>query len=232
MATLDKYYEKELRRVAGTSDAVGYGKWLREQKKTVGKEADRARQEAAAEAVRALVDYGRSGEALARTGLADDGYADYLRRAAKEAREARVRAIEGERASNEREALSGYADYLASVRSAEGDRLVKAAEELLSMARENEPKAERIIRTATTDSRAASLLRQIRDKYEYIPSSTTRTDVPSVINRIRNMGYSEERAYRYCRLVGYSDKRAREIASFAAAPHADINRELSELFGD
>ena len=232
MATLDKYYEKELRRIAGTADAVGYGKWLGEQKKTPGKEADRARQEAAGAAVRSLVDYGTSGEALARTGLSDDGYADYLRKAAKDAREARIRAIESERASSEREALSGYADYLAQVRSAEGDRLVEAAEELLAMTRENQPKAERIIRTATPDGRAAALLRSIRDKYEYIPSSTTRTDVTSVINRIQSMGYSEERAYNYCRLVGYSDKRAREIASFASADHADINEELKNLFGD
>ena len=232
MATLDKYYEKELRRIAGTRDADSYGKWLHKQKESTGQDADRARQAAATEAARSLVDYGVSGEGLARTGLSDDGYADYLRKAAKEAREARVRSIEGERASNERTALSGYADYLEEVRRTEGDRLVDAAEELLALTRENEPASDRIIKTATDDRRAASLLRRIRESYDYIPSATTRTDVISVVNRIRDMGYNADRAYRYCKLVGYSDSRAREIADFATADRAAINQAVSDLFGD
>lgn len=232
MATLDGYYEKELRKLATARNAEGYGRWLSAQKKEGGGGADAERQAAAGEAMRALTDYGVQGEALARTGLADDGYADYLRLAAKEARAARTQAIEDARASSERAALAGYADYLRSKKTEEGDRLVKAAEELLSLQRENVAEEDRIIETATADARAAALLRRIRNAYEYVPSATTRTDVPTVINRIRNMGYDLDRAYRYCRLVGYSDRRAREIADFATADKADLNAEISDLFGD
>ena len=182
--------------------------------------------------MRSLVDYGRSGEALARSGLADDGYADYLRRAAKEAREARAHAIESERASSEREALSGYADYLAKVRREEGDRLVAAAEELLSMNRANLAASDRVIQNAGGNTRATNLLRKLRDKNEHIPSSTSRTDIPSVLSRIGEMHYDYDRAYRYCKLVGYSDSRAREIASFATSDYADLSDQVSSLFGD
>jgi hypothetical protein len=229
---LEKSYEKELRRIASAKDAQGFGKWLSTKKESGQEEADRARLAAASEAARALVDYGASGEALARSGLADDGYADYLRRAAKAAREARVRAIEDERTSREREALSGYAKYLEDVRKAEGDRLVEAAEELLALKKNNVAKVDRIIKTATDDSRAAALLRHIRSSYEYIPSESAATDVPSVISRIRTMGYSADRAYRYCKLVGYSDERAREIASFATEDYKELSDELADLFGD
>lgn len=232
MSRLNKYYERELRKLANTDTADGYGKWLLTQAEDGGKKSDRARLEAAGEAERALVDYGASGETLARSGLADDGYADYLRRAAKEAREARVRAIEDERAGYERAALSGYADYLEKARRAEGDRLVEAAEELLSLNKQNIAKVDRIIETATDDERAAALLRRIRNSYEYIPTDSAATDVPSVISRIRTMGYDENRAYRYCKLVGYSDERAREVAKFATEDYKALSDELAALFKD
>ena len=232
MAKLSEYYEKELKRIAGTEGADSYGKWLTAQGKSTAGAADTARQSAATEAARGLVGYGLSGERLSRTGLADDGYADYLRVAAKEARDARVRAIESERASSEREALSGYADYLDGVRRERGERLIDAAEELLSLKKYNEESIKRIVGNATTDTRARDLLTHIRSTHEYIPSDTTRTDVSSVISRIRSMGYDQNRAYRYCKLMGYSDERAREVALFATEDYADLSKELSDLFGD
>lgn len=232
MAKLSEYYERELKRIAGTEGADSYGKWLSAQGKSTAGAADAARQSAATEAARGLVGYGLSGERLSRTGLADDGYADYLRAAAKEAREARVRAIEGERASSEREALAGYADYLEGVRRERGERLIDAAEDLLSLDKYNEESIKRIIGNATTDTRARDLLSHIRASYDYIPSDASRTDVSSVISRIRTMGYNEDRAYRYCKLMGYSDERAREIALFATEDYKDLSKELSDLFGD
>ena len=232
MAKLSEYYEKELKRIASTDGADGYGKWLSAEAKGSALASDRARQSAAAEAVRSLVDYGTSGEALARSGLADDGYADYLRKAAKQAREARVRAIESDRASNERKALSGYASYLDEVRSADAERLIGAAEDLLSLTRPNSQKEEQIIGAATNNTRARDLLRHIRAKYEYIPESTRANDPASVMSHIREMGYSADRAYRYCRLMGYGDKRAREIAQFVTEDYKDLSKELEDLFRD
>lgn len=232
MPRLEKSYERELRKLASNKDADSYGAWLSAQRETDARSADRARQHAATEAAMALVDYGTSGEALARTGLADDGYADYLRMAAKNAREARVRAIESERASNERKALEGYADYLDGVRKTDGDRLVAAAEELLAMNKPNDARVEGIIRGATDDTRAANMLRLIRNTHEYIPNESVRTDVPSVISHIREMGYSPERAYRYCKVLGYSDERAREVADFATESYAGLADEVDKLFGD
>ena len=232
MSDLKKSYEKELRRLAGTENASGYGAWLRTQSTDYQKTADTARTSAASQAARELADYGTSGEVLSRTGLADDGYADYLRKAAKEAREARVRAIEGARADGERAALAGYADYLTEVRRAEGDRLVKAAEELLALKSENSAKIDRIIGDATENEEAAALLRRIRSDYEYIPADSAATDLPSVISRIRSMGYNRDRAYRYCKLIGYSDERAGEVADFATADYADLSERLSALFGN
>ena len=232
MSDLKKSYEKELRRLAGTEDAASYGAWLSTQSTSHKKSADTARAGAASQAERELVDYGTSGEALSRSGLADDGYADYLRRAAKEAREARIRTIESERADGERAALSGYAEYLNEVRLAEGDRLVKAAEELLQLKSENTAKIDRIIGDATDNADAAALLRRIRSGYEYIPTDSTATDVASVISRIRSMGYSRDRAYRYCKLLGYSDERASEVAGFATEDYADLSDRLTALFGD
>ena len=232
MSELKKSYEKELRKLASADDAEGYGRWLSTQSKAYKKAADVARTSAASQAVRELADYGASGEALSRSGLADDGYADYLRRAAKEAREARIGAIESERAGGEREALAGYADYLNEVRRADGDRLVKAAEELLKLKSENTARIDRIIGDATESADAAALLRKIREDYEYIPSDSSAADLPSVITRIRTMGYNRDRAYRYCKLLGYSDERAGEVADFATEDYADIADRLSALFGD
>lgn len=233
MPRLSNYYEKQLRKIAGTDNADGYGKWLSAQSEDSTRDVNRARQSAAAEAVRSLlIDYGTSGEALARSGLADDGYSDYLRKAAKEARAARISTIESERASKEREVLSGYASYLEDVRRAEGDRLIDAAEELLAMSKPNTDKANRIIKGATDDTRARDLLWHIRNKHEYIPSDTSHSDVTSVISRIREMGYDADRAYRYCKLMGYSDDRAREIAEFATEDYRDLSEELKDLFGD
>lgn len=221
--SLTEIEKRALARYTDTSGAKGFGAWLAENGKTA--EADKKRQAAATAARRET--YGnRAAESLAALGIAEDGYAAYLRRAAKEAREARTKEIESGRADEGARALAGYAAYLDGVRKENGERLTAAAETLLSTPH-TEEEASALAGTATDRADAkAALLSLYRTR-----GAQGSADTAKVVKAITEASMPYGRAYEYCRLLGYSEEMARRIAGFTAESGNRYTEELWELFG-
>ncbi len=231
MATnkLKKETEERLRKAADTRGAKSYAEWLGAGKSNTG---DLLQAEAAKSARREAVGYGTSGETLARSGLADDGYASYLRHAAKTAREDTQRRIERERAGEQLSALGSYASYLENARKEKGDRLVSLGERLLSEGYDSDT-AESLIGKEGAGDTAAAILRGIQRSgipLEETPEGRQQTE--KVLDRLLKSGMTYRSAYEYCRLLGYSDKMATRLARLADEERSDMSRELIELFGN
>lgn len=224
--TLTALERRALARYADTAGAKGYGAWL-------GRTLSDADQRRQASATSALLDaslHTGKGGRLASLGLAEDGYAAYLRRAAKEARSERDAAAEALRVSAGTEALRGYADYLAKVRKEDEERLNEAAEALVSTPH-TEAEAGALIARTTRKSGARAALERL-----YRTRGTTAADTDSektekVLERIGEARMPYARAYEYCRLLGYSEEMAKRLASFASEPHDSYTEKLHELFG-
>lgn len=223
---LSKQAEELLRRASDSRDAKSYADWLSGTRSTA---ADLAHAELSRNARRASVDYGTGGEALAAGDLADDGYAAYLRKAAKEAREAEHRRIEGERAGEQASALSEYASYLDSERAKKADRLVNLAEELRS-SRYTTETAEDLIERAGAGATAEALLRD-HQRYgvPYEETAEGREEVAKVLSHLRLSGMSYKSAYEYCRLLGYGELMAGRLARFATSEQDGLGDELKDL---
>ncbi len=223
---LKKKTEELLRGATDSRGTKSYAEWLGAGKSDA---ADSAHTALAAKARRQGVGYGTEAEALAKGDLADDGYAAYLRRAAKDAREAGHRQIERERASTQIEALGKYAEYLDGERKKKADRLVALAEELAENDYTGEA-AEALIEKSGAGREATGLLRlqhSYRTPYEQTPEG--REKIASVLEDLRKSGMPYQRAYEYCRLLGFGDSLAERLARFAEAERSDLSRELEEL---
>lgn len=221
---------RRLRRLATAKDARGYAAWLRGEKTDGGENA--ALLEAAKRADRTAVGYGTSGDALSSSALADDGYAAYLRLAAKEARERERRALEGSRAAGEAALLRGYADYLKKEKAAAGDRLVSAATALSKGPREK-AEAETLIASSGAEGEAAAALRALwqapEEKEESSPSPSL--PVEETISYIVKAQMPSERALEYCRLLGFDDETAKSIVKFAEQQRSENTDRLHGILG-
>lgn len=228
MAKINELTEERLRRRATPRGAAGYAAWLSTQpaQKT---DADRAAAEA--EEVRSTPGYGKAGEALYGSHLANDGYAAYLQAAAKEARAARTERREAEAVSEGRAALAGYAAYLDGLRKTDGDRLVAAAESLTTTPADAVERRDRIVSGATTDPTARAILRGVHKK-ESTTVDTVDTQLQKTLSYIYDCGLAYDEAYEYCRLLGYGDARAKAIARYTADRQDPLLQELKDLFTD
>lgn len=226
MSEISKAFERELRALGRIKNAKGYAAWLGT---ASGVASDRARAEAAAKDTRLAVDFGASGERLARTGLADDGYAAYLREAAKQQRSARILDAETARADETRQALAGYREYLLSLRKEDEEHLIDAARDVLSLERDRLPALNRILDGAETTAAQRRLL-----EYAYRNYSTaerSKEDVSTLRFLIEGQ-YNYERAYEYCLLIGMSPSLARRMAEAADDVIRQNWEKYYELFGD
>ncbi len=224
---LSEKRRKSLALFGDTEGAMSYGEWLGG--RTVS-DGGLERRDAEAEARRSDVGYGVTGERLAERGLADDGYAAYLRRAAREARSARTAAIEAERESRDLAALRGYAEYLEGEREAYGERLVSLAEELVSSPLSRE-EAEWRIALANVSPEATAAL---RNAYRYEGSRATdgepKVSEAKVLDYLKKVCLPYDRAYRYCLDLGYSATDATRLAKEAEASYSEERKRLHALF--
>ncbi|MBO7762080.1 MAG: hypothetical protein J6T24_04725 [Clostridia bacterium] len=223
--TLTEIEKRALSRYADTAGAKGYGAWL----KKSGTAADEARQAAATAAGRQSYNQ-KEGERLSALGLSEDGYAAYLRRAAKEAREARTASVEADRAKEAEKALAGYAAYLDGVREQNAERLQSTAEALLNTPH-TEKEAAALIGTATGGQRAKSTLMTLYRTRGITEAAAEGNDTAKVVKTISEARMPYERAYEYCRLLGYGEEMAHRIAAFTEKSQNRYTEELWELFG-
>ena len=224
---LKKETEDLLRAATDSRGAKSYAEWLG---KSGADAVSAAHAATAKEARRAEIGYGAAGEALQRDGLADDGYAAYLRRAAKEAREESHRRIESERAAGQRSALGEYAAYLDGERRKKADRLVSLAEEISGGEYLSET-ADALIKESGAGETATALLKSRRHYLTpYERTAEGMAEIADVLDRLRRSGLPYQRAYEYCRLLGYGDALATRIARFAEEERSDVSLELEELF--
>ncbi len=226
MSDISKAFERELRLLGRIKNAKGYAAWLGS---TAGAASDRARAETAAKSTRLAVDFGASGERIARTGLADDGYAAYLREAAKQQREARTLSVETGRADEATRALAGYRDYLLSLRKEDEERLIDAARDVLSLERDRLPAFNRILDEAEATAAQKSALR-----YAYKNHSSANRDKEDVatLRLLIEGNYNYDRAYNYCLLIGMDPGLARRMAEAADDALNQNWQKYYELFGD
>ena len=244
--TLSEAGRNKLRRLGSSRGAKSYGEWLEGQEDS---SLALSRLEADSEGRRAAVGYGTRGESLLRRGLADDGYAAYLRRAVKEARALREAAIESERASKDLAALRGYAAYLEAEREASGERLVSLGEGLVASPLTEEEAAGAIARARVSPSAAAALAEVYRyegtrkeaeitppeDSEEETPEvdvtpPESPTDEEAVLGYLKAVHLPYERAYRYCISIGLGEADARRLAALAESRLSEDYRKLHGLF--
>ncbi len=224
--TLSEKRRKDLAALGRSDGAKSYGEWLGNRVKSDGED----RLAAAAQKERETVGYGAAGEKLSASGLADDGYAAYLRRAAQEARAAREAALDAERESRDLAALRGYAEYLEAERAAAGRHLVSLAEELVSSPMSSD-EAERRISLAHVSPEAAVALRTAHryegSSPETAPSGAKRKEVLEYLKKV-TLPYA--RAYQYCLNQGFSEEEATRLADEAAATYSEETKRLHALF--
>ena len=226
MATLTKANERRLRRLARPQDAGGYAAWLaanpqtdREDERTAEAQEERRREPG----------YGLAGEALYGSELGNDGYAAYLQAAAKEARAARAKARERETVAEGQRALAGYAAYLDGLRAEDADRLIAAGKTILSLSHDDDAGREAALTAATDDPRAAEALRALHGQGAE-PDNKPDTHLTNVLNHIYTQGFRYQESYEYCRLLGYSDTRAKAIAAYATARLDPIHADIQDIF--
>ena len=233
--TLSEARRKQLERLGKSTGAKSFGEWLAAQE---GSEDGAARLAARAKTKREAVGYGAAGERLLAGGLADDGYAAYLRHAAREARSEREMALEAERESRDLAALRGYADYLEGLRAERGKSLVSLAEELVSAGLTGEEAERRISLSEASPEAEAALYAAYR--YEgsgEIPSGSGSGSSSSSKKRKEVLAYLMDvqipyaRAYRYCLEQGFSESEAALIAKEAQDSYSAAAKKLHALLG-
>ena len=222
MANISTALKRELSLISKPKNARSYRAWLTGGKST----ADAKQGTAAAEGRRREVGYGLSGEMLGRSSYADDGYAAYLRKAAKEARTQAAAAIEDERIQENRNTLAGYGKYLSELRAKDEETLAKTAEKLLGLKTGEDVTSEQLIATVDPTPQQARALRSI-----YRSNPATRESREKILEHLIRNYYSYEKAYSYCRAVGLSDEAARSLAELAAAERSSSVDRLEALFG-
>lgn len=215
---------RRLRRLATADDAHGYAEWLRGASKPATE--NEALAAAAKTADRTAVGYGSAGEELYGTSLADDGYASYLRLAAKEAREARRREIEKGRADGGAALLRGYADYLKKEKEAAGERLLTTAT-ALSKGKYEKAEAEDLIASSGAEGAAADALRALW----HPPAKEPELSPERTIEYIVKNQLPSERALEYCRLIGYDDETARRLIKHAELQRSENTDRLLGMLG-
>lgn len=216
--------KRRLARLAKADGAKSYADWLRGEGKTdtVGGTL----LSAAKTADRAAVGYGAAGEQLSASGLADDGYASYLRLAAKEAREARRRELEGDRADSGAALLRGYAAYLKGEKDATGERYISAATQL-AKGQHEKAAAEALIASTGADRAATEALRALWQPPVKEPELTP---AEAIDYMVRNQMPSA-RALEYCLLIGYDEETARKLVRHAELRRSDNTDRLLGLMG-
>jgi hypothetical protein len=227
---IPKNIEARLRRAATPEGADTYAAYLLK----IGNPhdtADSMRQAAATDGARVSPDHGTAGEALREGGLADDGYAAYLRRAAKEQRAAREAQIEAARTQGARAAMAGYASYLDEKRAEQESRLLEAARALMSVPLDAPNERDRLIDAATESPEAAAALREAHTSLHEKSEEGREGHVNDVLSYIMRNNLPYDRAYTYCRLLGYSDGYAERLARYATEERLDLMEELEDLFG-
>ena len=226
---IPKNTEKRLRRAAVPEGADSYAAYLLKEG-GYRATADKGAQAAASEGVRLSPDYGARGAALAEGGLADDGYAAYLRRAAKEQRAATAAAAEAARTEGARATMSGYAAYLEGERDAQESRLLETARALMSVPLDAPIERDRLIDAATSNPETAAILREVHTSLREENVEGKEGQITEVLSYLIRNNLSYERAYAYCRLLGYSNDYADRIARYAHEGRSDLMIKLDELF--
>ena len=229
MASLSKAFEREMRALGSIKNAKGYSAWLGTRATAAKAAADSARATNATKGTRLSVDYGTSGEALARGGLADDGYAAYLREAAKQQREARIASLEGQRAAETTQALAGYRDYLLGLRRADEERLIDAAQEVVALERDRLPELSRILDAADTNVRQKRALTYL---YRNASTGGRSEENASTLRFLFENHYSYDRAYEYCLMIGIDPGLAHRMATASDEALNSNWDKVYDLFGD
>ena len=219
------YDLKKIGRLATIKNPKSYGDWLKES--SLGTKIQTSGTSAATER-RSAYGYGSSGEKMARSTLANDGYAAYLREAAKRQREERNSATGSESLKSQQAALAGYADYLRGLRRADAARLTDAANEIVGLGSRDTALAEEIAnRTSPTAEQKTALL----DIYKSATTpgqNASRSEIVAYMSK-EKLTYRE--AYDYCRSLGYNASTAKSMASSAVNSLDDTTRKMYELFG-
>lgn len=226
MANISTSLHKSFSKLATIKNPKSYGEWLAQHKV---KGIDAARGTLAASEKRNALGYGVGGEELARTSLSDDGYAAYLRRAAKEKREERYRLAEATHRNAEKNVLAGYADYLRGLRDEDAERLLDAADDILSLGQGVSHLAEGIATEAeATDEQRRALMKLYREKPATEQDNKKQAALLEFLIEER---YPYDRAYEYCLLMGLDEDTADRMATAAVGSLDLSTQKMYELFG-
>lgn len=220
---------KRLYKIATPEGALGYGAWLSERGKKSAKE-----QKAQTSARRDAPDYGVSGASLGEGGLRDDGYAAYLRHAAKQAREERARRMAATQDAEAGNALRGYAAYLEGERAASADRL-GALGDVLSEGTLTPEEARAQIRAVTEKADTRKALTALYERYKKsqepeAPQEEARPAPDVIAGEIFARRLPYHRAVLYCTERGYSRREAELLAERITATYEGSLRQLQSLF--
>ena len=158
---------------------------------------------------RSLAGYGVSGERLARSGLADSGYGDYLSDKAEVAFDTAAVAADKIYAEEKAEALRSYGEYLAEEEKAAQSLRQRVLREVLNSDMMHYDDVYSYAVTAglgKSDAKAVAELTMIRE---------TRNSMRDILDRVLSHGFDRETALRYAMAAGLSLKDAKAIAELS-----------------
>ncbi len=215
-----------LKYVTKIRGAKRYADWLGEQK-DVRSDALAA----AASAAKRRGSYGRAGEVAASAGLAGDGYAEYLRLAAKQTETRARRAASQAAATTDRAQAAGYASYLQEKKQERVEDLAALSEEVMKSVSGMETVRELLAEAEMPEPVRGKLLADYRaylkDKQEAQAPSIEKN--LSVLRMFVEKHFSREAAYRFCLAAGMKEADARRMADYLEYPLKD---ELQNAYGD
>lgn len=158
---------------------------------------------------RSLAGYGVSAERLARSGLADSGYGDYLSDKAEVAFDTAAVAADKVYAEEKAEALRSYGEYLAEEEKAAQTLRQRVLREVLNSDMMHYDDVYSYAVTAglgKSDAKAVAELTMIRE---------TRNSMRDILDRVLSQGFDRETALRYAMAAGLSLKDAKAIAELS-----------------
>ncbi len=207
-----------------TRGAKSYGEWLREQKK---KNDEKARLKIHQEAALRKTGYGSGGEELAEAGLVGDGYAAYLQREAKKAKDEALTSLNDKSKETALAEAVGYADYLSSLRDDQLTELEKTVDDILNApAYKKASFSTTLKKLGLSDKQIGAVL----DEYQGgVMAPEDPSFVYSVARHLEKYGYSYERAYIFCRTAGISEAKSLEIATLMSEDAEKKSAYMDEL---
>lgn len=209
MAVSYKAYTDYVKRLKKTNEPMSYKDYMKSELSNAGGVFRDTLSRAKSEAVKSHPTYGKSGEALGKSGLTSGGYAEYLSELSKSAYKNATASAEGKYLDAQLAADGGYAEYVKKYTD-EQEKLFKSVASELSESGLNDYNA------MLDFAGAAGLsLEYAKRAADYARDAITVRRKESVMRAISENRYSGKEAYEYALKLGLSPEIAAELSEYA-----------------